>query len=86
VRHIRPLPSDSTTTSDPVSATAKFTPEIPTLADRNFARRWLRAALVSSVGESDSPGGASGISRRKMSRMSDRFRWIAGTRMCEGRS
>ena len=30
VRHIRPLPSDSTTTSVPVSATAKFAPETAT--------------------------------------------------------
>ena len=39
VRHIRPLPSDSTTTSVPVSATAKFAPEIPTFADMNLRRR-----------------------------------------------
>ena len=39
VRHIRPLPSDSTTTSVPVSATAKFAPETATLARRNFSRR-----------------------------------------------
>jgi hypothetical protein len=39
VRHIRPLPSDSTTHSVPVSATAKLAPLIPTLALRNF-RRW----------------------------------------------
>gem|GEM_PF-5892460 len=30
VRHIRPLPSDSTTTIDPVSAIAKFAPDTPT--------------------------------------------------------
>ena len=39
VRHIRPLPSDSSTTSVPVSATAKFAPEIATLAERNRSRR-----------------------------------------------
>ncbi len=39
VRHMRPLPSDSTTASVPVSATAKLAPEIPTLARRNFSRR-----------------------------------------------
>ena len=32
------------------------------------------------------PRGAPGISRRKISRISARLRWIAGTRMCEGRS
>jgi hypothetical protein len=35
VTHIRPLPSDSTTTSDPVSAMAKLAPEMPTCADKN---------------------------------------------------
>src|SRR5690625_6261305 len=33
VRHIRPLPSDSTTTMVPVSATAKFAPETATASD-----------------------------------------------------
>ncbi len=90
VRHIRPLPSDSTTTSVPVSATTKLAPEMPTLARRNFSRRCSRAASASSAGESPSPSGAgrphSLISRAKMSRISPRLRWIAGTRMCEGRS
>ena len=90
VRHIRPLPSDSTTITVPVSATAKFAPETATFARRNFSRRWSRAAsasaarLVGQVGR----GGASdrAISRSKMSRISRRLRWIAGTRMCDGRS
>src|SRR5690625_7856393 len=45
VRHIRPLPSDSTTTMVPVSATAKFAPETATASDmsRNFSRRKRRA-------------------------------------------
>ena len=47
VRHIRPLPSDSTTTSVPVSATAKLAPETATLARRNFSRRCSRAAPAS---------------------------------------
>src|SRR5919107_4297838 len=42
VRHIRPLPSDSTTASVPVSATAKFAPEIATLVLRNVSRRYRR--------------------------------------------
>ncbi len=90
VRHIRPLPSDSTTTSVPESATMKFAPEIPTLALRNFSRRCSRAASASSRGSSLSPSGAgrpqAAIRSRKMSRISPRLRWIAGTRMCEGRS
>src|SRR6476469_4695003 len=40
VRHIRPLPSDSTTPMVPVSATAKFAPEVATGTDRNFSRKW----------------------------------------------
>ena len=86
VRHIRPLPSDSTTTSVPVSATAKFAPEMPTWADMNFLRRCWRAAPASSRGRSVSSRGASGISRRKISLISARLRWMAGTRMWLGRS
>ena len=52
VRHIRPLPSDSTTTSVPVSAMAKFAPEMPTFADMNLRRRCVRAAAASSRGSS----------------------------------
>ena len=58
VRHIRPLPSDSTTTTVPVSATAKLAPETATLARRNFSRRWSRAASASSGGSSVRPAGA----------------------------
>ena len=90
VRHIRPLPSDSTTITVPVSATAKFAPETATLARRNFSRRWSRAASASARGSSDRSAGAGrptrAISRSKMSRISRRLRWIAGTRMCDGRS
>ena len=86
VRHIRPLPSDSTTHSVPVSATAKFAPLMPTRADRNVRRRCSRAASASAAGVSVRPGSTSPISRRKMSRISARLRWMAGTRMCDGRS
>ena len=41
--HMRPLPSFSTRQIDPVAATAKFTPVIPTPASRNARRRRLRA-------------------------------------------
>ena len=41
---MRPLPSDSTTPIVPVSAIPKFAPEIATGTDRNFSRRWRRAA------------------------------------------
>ena len=90
VRHIRPLPSDSTTMTVPVSATAKLAPLTATRARRNFSRRWSRAASARARGSSLRSAGAgrpaAAISRRKMSRISDRLRWIAGTRMCEGRS
>ena len=39
VVHMRPLPSDSTTQIVPVSAAAKFAPEIATRARRNASRR-----------------------------------------------
>src|ERR671930_610622 len=50
VVHIRPLPSDSTTTTCPVSAIAKFAPLTPTGTDRNFSRRYARAAAVRAPG------------------------------------
>lgn len=90
VRHIRPLPSDSRTTIVPVSATMKLAPDTATLARRNFSRRCRRAASASSRGSSPRDAGAgrpqSPISARKMSRISARLRWMAGTRMWEGRS
>ena len=90
VRHIRPLPSDSTTITVPVSATAKLAPETATRARRNFSRRWRRAASARSAGSSVSPSGAGRparpISRTKISRISVRLRWIAGTRKWDGRS
>jgi len=58
VRHMRPLPSDSTTTSVPVSATAKFAPEIATLARRNFSRRCNRAAPARLAGSESRFSGA----------------------------
>ena len=77
VRHIRPLPSDSRTTTVPVSATAKFAPETATRARRNFSRRWRRAASASSGGASVRPAGAGRptrpISSMKMSRISVRL-------------
>ncbi len=57
VRHIRPLPSDSTTTTVPLSATAKLAPETATRARRNFSRRCSRAASASSCGSSVRPVG-----------------------------
>ncbi len=83
---MRPLPSDSTTVSVPVSATPKFAPLIATFAERNLRRRWARAAIASSRGTSDRSGGASPMRARKISRISARLRWIAGTRMCDGMS
>ena len=79
VVHIRPFPSDSTTHTVPVSATAKFAPETPTFAFRNFSRRCWRAASVRAAGSSGRSSTSS--SRRKSSRISARFLWIAGTNM-----
>jgi len=39
VRHMRPLPSDSTTTTEPVSATRKLAPLMAVGIERNFWRR-----------------------------------------------
>jgi hypothetical protein len=86
VRHMRPLPSDSTTQTVPVSATAKFTPPMPTLAARNLRRRWRRAASASTAGSSVSPLVSTSSRRLNSSRISARFLWMAGTRMWEGRS
>ncbi len=84
VVHIRPLPSDSTTTTLPVSAQAKLAPETATRARRKASRRNARAAAVSSPGSSlrsSSPSRS-----RKRSRISVLFLWIAGTSRCDGRS
>ena len=86
VRHIRPLPSDSTTPIVPVSATAKFAPLIATRADRNLRRRCSRAAPARTAGSSVRSGSTPLISSRKIRRISERFRWIAGTRMWLGLS
>ena len=54
----RPLPSDSTTQTLPVSATAKLAPLIATRARRNFARRCApgsRGELLRIVGEIGQP-------------------------------
>ena len=45
-------PRTRTTQTVPVSATAKFAPEIPTRAVRNLRRRWSRAASASAAGSS----------------------------------
>ncbi len=39
VTHMRPLPSDSTTHTAPVSATAKFAPLMPIFTRRKRSRR-----------------------------------------------
>src|SRR4051794_36529862 len=44
VTHMRPLPSDSKITTDPVSAMAKLAPLIAKGTVRNFSRRYRRAA------------------------------------------
>ncbi|SKX82201.1 Uncharacterised protein [Mycobacteroides abscessus subsp. abscessus] len=78
VRHMRPLPSDSTTTRLPVSAIAKLAPLMPTLARRNFSRRCTLAASASRAGSSVRSSGAGrptfAMFCRKISRTSLRFR------------
>ena len=74
-------------TSVPVSATAKLAPLMPTLASRNSLPQVApggggqRARVVGQV-----VGRVVELARRKSSRISARFLWIAGTRMCDGRS
>ena len=84
VVHIRPLPSDSTTATVPVSATAKLAPEIATRARRNAARRCCRAAASSDVGVV----GEAGLVERLAQDLaiSDRPRCSDGTSRCDGRS
>ena len=86
VRHMRPLPSDSTTARVPVSATPKLAPEIATEVERNFSRRWRRAASARSRGSEVRVSSVSAISRTKISRICSRFLWMAGTRMWDGLS
>ncbi len=52
----RPFPSDSTTQTVPVSATAKFAPLIATVASRNRSRKYARAAAARTLGSSESSG------------------------------
>jgi len=78
------LPSFVTSTSVPVSATAKFAPVIAASAARKRPRRSRRAASVSRAG-SVSPGGEAS-SRSNSAPMSARERWIAGMMMCDGGS
>ena len=82
VVHMRPLPSDSTTPTDPVSAIAKFAPETATGTVRNFSRRCVRAASAIAAGSSPSSWPAA-IVRSNRAAISARLRWIAGTRMCD---
>ena len=81
--HMRPLPSFSTRTRVPVSATPKFTPVMPTGARRKRSRRWARANAVRSAGSSPMGSPASGSSS---ARTSARLLWIAGMMMCSGAS
>jgi L-lactate utilization protein LutC len=80
VVHMRPLPSDSTTPTAPVSAIAKFAPLTATGTDRNFSRRCRRAASAIAAGSSPSCWPWA-IVRSKSAAISARLRWIAGTRM-----
>ena len=85
VVHIRPLPSDSTTQTVPVSAIPKLAPLTAMGVDRNFSRRCRRAASARAAGSSESVRPAA-IVASKTRRISARLRWIAGTRMCDDQS
>ena len=80
---IRPLPSLVTSTTVPVSATAKFAPVIPRSASRNFWRSSTRAIRVSSSG-SAATSRLSSFAKR--SATWPLVLWIAGAMMCDGRS
>ena len=88
VRHIRPLPSLSTTASVPVSATREVgAADGDPGAQEPLAQVGARAAMARPRGSSVSVSGRRRASRAaKISRISARFRWIAGTRMCDGLS
>ena len=87
VRHMRPLPSDSTTQMVPVSATAKFAPLIADPAPRGTcSRRCARAPPRPAPRARRSGPRRRRSVRRNSSRISARFLWIAGTRMCDDRS
>ena len=85
VVHMRPLPSDSTTTTVPVSATPKFAPLTPTFAPRGSARAGRAAPPRRGRAARRRRGRARSCARRgRGSRV--RLRWIAGTRMCDDQS
>ena len=82
VVHMRPLPSDSTTQIVPVSAIPKFAPLVAIGTVRNFSRRCWRAA--SAIALASQPRcWPLAIVRSNSARISARFLWIAGTRMCD---
>src|ERR1035437_6448590 len=79
---IRPFPSFSTRQSVPVSATAKFTPESPASASKNFCRSTRRAVAVSA--STSSVYTASRIFWPNRRAICCLFLWMAGMMMCEG--
>ena len=79
---MRPLPSDSTTQIVPVSAMPKLAPLTATGTERNLARRCRRAASAIAVA-SQPRSWPLAIVRSNSARISARFLWIAGTRMCD---
>jgi hypothetical protein len=81
----RPLPSFVTSESEPDSATAKFTPQMPTSALRKTSRRRARANAVSPAGSSASGSSRpwASVNRRETS---SRDLCTAGAVMCEGGS
>ena len=78
---IRPLPSLVTSTTVPVSATAKLAPVIPMSAWRNFSRRAFRATAVRTSGSASNRPFSS---REKSSATCPLVLWMAGAMMCDG--
>jgi hypothetical protein len=78
---MRPLPSLVTSTTVPVSATAKLAPVIPMSAWRNFSRSALRATAVRTSG---SAANSPWSSRENSSATCPLVLWMAGAMMCDG--
>ncbi|OPZ45651.1 MAG: hypothetical protein BWY94_01188 [Actinobacteria bacterium ADurb.BinA094] len=69
---MRPLPSFVTSTTVPVAATPRLTPEIPTSALRNLSRSTRRANAASASTSSGSSSPATSENRAR----------ISGSRLC----
>ena len=78
---MRPLPSLVTSTTVPVSATAKLAPVMPMSASRNFCRSSVLATFVSTSGSASKRPPSS---LEKRSATCPLVLWMAGAMMWEG--